>query len=184
MEGKHKQSRNPHGSPRAGTSRSGRACKGRFWAEIPVSQLLYLGGCEKIGASSGNGKIRQCEKQTLPSWWHWVRLKGQLLSPPSQGWHKHFLHPILVLPTAPSPRFQCYGDKQGFAVSCLSRRQSWRWNYSTALLPLGWGSLRALTQQNLGLQHERLKNLWVLCPGNRIFCLINSLKNQMQKRPV
>lgn len=38
--------------------------------------------------------------------------------------------------------------------------------------PPGWGSLRALTQ-NLGLQHDRLKNLWGLCPRNQIFCLIN-----------
>lgn len=38
--------------------------------------------------------------------------------------------------------------------------------------PPGRGSLRALTQ-NLGSQHERLKNLWVLRPRNQIFCLIN-----------
>lgn len=59
-------------------------------------------------------------------------------------------------------------------------RQSWLWSYSTALPPLGWGSLRALTQ-NLGLQHEKLKNLWVLCPRNQIFCPINPLKNEMQR---
>lgn len=206
---RHEKSRNPHSSPRAATSRSGRAKKGTFGAEFPsshtwgqeaaknqmdstrswLSQLIFLFFFPPANFFPNSLLMRelgrQRGKQALPSsgtlfcgcqspqksgwplvgtggrdggsWGHWVSAEGDGCRPHlAQGWPEaSSLHPVL-LPAKKAPG-----------------RQSWRRNHGIALpLLLVEAQLRALTQ-NLGLQHERLKNLWGLCPGNQIFCLIN-----------
>lgn len=161
-----------------------------FWAKIPITQLLYLRGWKKKkknGADSGNRKIRQAMRKADSALLVALgQAEGTAAVPTFSraGTNASCCTPSFYCQQALAPHFSPM-EKSRVLLSAVChhqpRRQSWHWNYSTALPPLGWGSLRALTQ-NLGLQHERLENLWVLCLGNQIFCLINPLKNQMQKR--
>lgn len=143
---------------------------------------------KKSELALGIGKlVKQWEKQTvLPVALGQAEGTAAVPSFSRAGTNPSCCTPSFCCQPPPAPHFNPM-EKIMILLSVVChhqpRRQSWRWNYSTALPPPGWGSLRALTQ-NLGLQHERLKNLWVLCLRNQIFCLINPLKNQMQKRLV
>lgn len=73
----------PHGQGQVGQAEHIRACFG-LKSQLPSSCTWEA--AKKLELALGTGKLgRQWEKQTLPSWWHWVKLKGQLLSSPFPG---------------------------------------------------------------------------------------------------